>query len=87
MPSPNIRPPYSGKIEDPLVSFYRCKIVIEMSWSGCDLEYRSITNKVDEVSRMGRQSKKYNQCDSMGSILMNSDFKKSLTKAMPKGRK
>lgn len=36
---------------------------------------------------MGIQPKKSKQYDWMGDILMNSDFKKSLTKAMFKGRK
>lgn len=36
---------------------------------------------------MWTQPKKSKQYDRMGDILMNSDFKKSLTKAMLKGRK
>lgn len=36
---------------------------------------------------MGIQPKKSKQYDCIGDILMNSDFKKSLTKAMLKGRK
>lgn len=45
------------------------------------------TERVGEARRMWTQPKKSKQYDRMGDILMNSDFKKSLTKAMLKGRK